>query len=79
MHAHRVLTVIFQIKLGKPVASLIAVTGRWVRNKIKAKTFLDIKQFYNIFTSAAYPREVDSSKTVLQMFYFTCSECRSSS
>jgi len=31
-----------------------------------------IKHFYNIFTSTAWQREIDGSKTFLQMFYFTC-------
>jgi len=30
-----------------------------------------IEHFYNIFTSMAEPREVDGSKTFLQIFYFT--------
>jgi len=31
-----------------------------------------IKHFYDIFTSTAQLREVNGSKTFLQMFYFTC-------
>jgi len=42
-----------------------------------AKTFLDvatckIKHLQNICKNVLDPREVDGSKTFLQMFYFTC-------